>query len=946
VSGPLSANLSSAANGLAAQSPQAAVATEAAALALAAGVEANSVTLAASLLAAMPDRAALTSGSAQAYGFQIQVLHLNGSSTPQTFSGVLVFEGAADWVLVAGPSPGAPFPPAQGVLASGAQIWMATAGQESAQLLTEGNACSPPVPLPPDVTSCKLATFTQAGFSITSSAPRSGEATGSRSASLATQELGGGVSLIIDCSKGTLCPGSGGVGVRVSVSPVSVSLAEGGTQNFSATVTGSSDTAVIWSVDEAGGGTIDAATGHYLAPLGAGTFHVRATSHADTTKYGEATVVVTAGGSGVTVTVTPNPASVATGGTQHFSAQVTGTSNTAVTWTVEESGGGSVDSGGNYTAPASSGTFHVRATSVASSTAFGRAQIFVSPTPPIIVTVIPGSVSVQGGKTQSFEAGVTGTSNVAVTWSVEESGGGTIDASGLYTAPMVSAAQTFHVRATSQADATKFGEATVTVTPAPSITIGPKNPQTTTLAKIAFTVTVAGLSSGAVTWSIVENTGVGYPGGTIDSGGNYTAPATPGTFHVKAVSQADGITSDVSTVTVTAGCMVALPPIMTVGSQSSIFMVGRVPVRVDSQGRPVVAWLESAPYITRVARYENGAWSLLGAAGLPSGGAFGGIFRVDLAIDSHDHPVVAYETYSGPGNQPEIHVATWNDSTGWNVLPAAVPQGSQNNGFALALGAGDVPLVAVSRSLVGNPGFDIALASWNGTSWSVAGGIYGTAGHQVFNPDILVDAAGDVTVAWDEQLPPVGCCATFKPFAKKLSGPGAGLFSSPQTADVYAGAGPSLAFDGNGALAMAWGNYKAGAPGDPSVGVEVSVNGAAGWSQLGSSLPGLSNVVIPENGGAPYNPRLMIRNPDTGMLAVTTHETSNDLAAVYEYVNTGTLAQTWPMVCAPMPDFRQLDDLATGNIVAGLAYDKVNHGFVFASTPEISDRVFVARVTH
>ena len=96
------------------------MATEAAALALEAGVESNTVTLAASLLSGPPDRAALTSGSAQVYGFQIQVLHLNGSSTPQTFSGLLVFQGAADWILVAGPSPGAPFPSALGVLASGA----------------------------------------------------------------------------------------------------------------------------------------------------------------------------------------------------------------------------------------------------------------------------------------------------------------------------------------------------------------------------------------------------------------------------------------------------------------------------------------------------------------------------------------------------------------------------------------------------------------------------------------------------------------------------------------------------------------------------------------------------------------------------------------------------------------------------------------------------------
>jgi hypothetical protein len=359
----------------------------------------------------------------------------------------------------------------------------------------------------------------------------------------------------------------------------------------------------------------------------------------------------------------------------------------------------------------------------------------------------------------------------------------------------------------------------------------------------------------------------------------------------------------------------------------------------------VIAWLEYGPYITYVARYQNGAWALLGSSGLPSGG-FGGILRVDLAIDTHDHPVVAYEIYPGPGTQPEVHVAVWNDTTGWNVLPAAVPQGSQNNGFALALGSGDVPMVALSRSLVGNPGFDIAVATWNGASWSVAGGIYGTAGHEVFNPDIIVDAAGDVTVAWDEQLPPVGCCATFKPFAKKLSGPGAGLLSSPNSADIYYIGGPSLAFDGNGNLAMAYSNYVPATTGGFSTGLEVSVSGAGGWSQLGNPLPGLTNVVVPEHSGSPYNPHVMIRNPDTSMLAATTDFTDNDIAGVYEYSNAGSSAGTWPLVCAPMPDVRQFDDTAKGNSVAGLAYDKVNHTFVFAAMPEGGDRVLVARVSH
>ncbi len=49
----------------------------------------------------------------------------------------------------------------------------------------------------------------------------------------------------------------------------------------------------------------------------------------------------------------------------------------------------------------------------------------------------------------------------------------------------------------------------------------------------SFTASLAGLSGG-VTWTVQE----GIAGGSIDASGNYTAPATPGTYHVLATSTA------------------------------------------------------------------------------------------------------------------------------------------------------------------------------------------------------------------------------------------------------------------------------------------------------------------------------------------------------------------------------------------------------------------------
>jgi len=78
--------------------------------------------------------------------------------------------------------------------------------------------------------------------------------------------------------------------LSVDINPKSAPLVEGASQQFSARVTGSSNTNVTWS---ATGGTISA-TGMYVAGSAAGNFSVTATSAADTTKYAQASVAITA----------------------------------------------------------------------------------------------------------------------------------------------------------------------------------------------------------------------------------------------------------------------------------------------------------------------------------------------------------------------------------------------------------------------------------------------------------------------------------------------------------------------------------------------------------------------------------------------------------------------------------------------------------------------------
>lgn len=105
----------------------------------------------------------------------------------------------------------------------------------------------------------------------------------------------------------------------------------------------------------------------YTAPMNPGSFHVVATTMADNTK--SASVTVTVNVPQIAVTVSPTAAKVFKDGMAHFSAMVTGTSNTAVTWSVQEgAAGGPITNAGIYTAPQAVGTYHVIATSQADNT--------------------------------------------------------------------------------------------------------------------------------------------------------------------------------------------------------------------------------------------------------------------------------------------------------------------------------------------------------------------------------------------------------------------------------------------------------------------------------------------------------------------------------------------------------------------------------------------------
>lgn len=169
--------------------------------------------------------------------------------------------------------------------------------------------------------------------------------------------------------------------VAISTSPASASLSLGQTQQFTATVSNSSNTAVTWQVNNTTGGSSQAGTisasGLYTAPNALpnpAQVTITAVSQADTTKTSSATVTVT---SSVSVSpVGPANPTVPAGGTEQFTATTSGDPGSlGVTWSVNGTAGGDSTNGtitakGLYTAPAfppAGGTVTISAASVADS---------------------------------------------------------------------------------------------------------------------------------------------------------------------------------------------------------------------------------------------------------------------------------------------------------------------------------------------------------------------------------------------------------------------------------------------------------------------------------------------------------------------------------------------------------------------------------------------------
>lgn len=244
----------------------------------------------------------------------------------------------------------------------------------------------------------------------------------------------------------------------------------------------------------------------------------------------------------VTVTLSSSSLTLQTGTTHQFSAIVEGTSNTAVSWSVNKTTGGNtsvgtINSDGLYTAPSQTGTYTVTATSQADTTKSASAQVNVQPPSPA-VSISPTTSTLGVSATQQFTATVQNVTNPSLSWSVDGVAGGnstvgTISDQGLYTAPSVYGTHTVGVNVSSSSAAASSSVTVFSISVTPSgVVLAPGATQ-------QYTAAVEGLSSPTLSWFVDGTAGGSGSLGTISATGLYTAPSGAGTHTISVSANVD-----------------------------------------------------------------------------------------------------------------------------------------------------------------------------------------------------------------------------------------------------------------------------------------------------------------------------------------------------------------------------------------------------------------------
>lgn len=290
--------------------------------------------------------------------------------------------------------------------------------------------------------------------------------------------------------------------VNLSISPDIVTLAAGEVQTFRALVDGNGADNVTWSAPS--GGTIEGSGEQvrFVAPDAIGRYRVTVTSSRDPNRSASATIEVRE----VQVDISPGSLILPRGLDATLNALVSGAANSNVTW--DAPAGGTIAGSGNsitFTPPNQVGRYTVTATSTVDTSKFATATIsVVEPS----VNINPGSVILNLGESQQFNAVVNDSIDSSVRWEAPD--GGTISGTGntvTFTPPNTPG--NYRVVARSNFDSSKAAAATVTVRDARG-SVSPAAPTSTTTTPAA-TPTPATTTTPAATPTTTTSTPVATP---------------------------------------------------------------------------------------------------------------------------------------------------------------------------------------------------------------------------------------------------------------------------------------------------------------------------------------------------------------------------------------------------------------------------------------------------
>jgi uncharacterized protein (TIGR03382 family) len=354
-----------------------------------------------------------------------------------------------------------------------------------------------------------------------------------------------------------------GVLSAVSLSPSAATLAVNSSRQFTGSAAdgcGNPLTSTLTYATTVPGGNVST-SGLFTAGATPGTFNNGLTASASEgaiNRSASANLTIT-GGAIATVTVMPSTATLATGGTTNFMAIALDSLGNMVagtpTWTVV-AGGGSITSGGTFTAGAVAGTF-TNTVQASISGVSGFATVIVQPGAVTRVLVAPMSVTLAPTGTTTFTAQALDANNntvtAAVTWSASASSG-TITQGGVFTAGTMSGNYPAAITATVNGIS---GTANVSINAGAlaQLTITPSVATTQAGGTVGFAATGRDGNNNTIavtpTWSVVSG------GGTISPSGVFSAGTMTGTFSNTVRAESNGVTA-FATVTVSPGPLARL----------------------------------------------------------------------------------------------------------------------------------------------------------------------------------------------------------------------------------------------------------------------------------------------------------------------------------------------------------------------------------------------------